>query len=96
MPQRGLLNDKLIDIIGDFIETWGRRTINLTIVSIPRKQVPLNERFADVHVVAMHAVLCGTGENHTKTDSMWDRAESFLEIASAMFILAMHVLTLDN
>ena len=87
---------QLIDVIGVFIETWGRRNINLTIVSIPLKQVPLNERLADVNVVAMHVVLWGKGENHEETASMWDRAESVLEIAPAIFIIAMHVLTLDN
>jgi hypothetical protein len=65
----------LIDIIGVFIETWGRKNINLTIVSIPRKQVPLNECLGDVNMVAMHAVLCGKGENHAEEEEEEEEEE---------------------
>jgi hypothetical protein len=56
----------------------------------------LNECLTDVHVVAMHIILCRKGENHAETAGMRDRAESILKIPTILFILSMHMLTLDD
>ena len=44
----------------------------------------------------MHIILCRKGENHAETSGMRDRAESVLKVPTSLFILSMHMLTLDN
>jgi hypothetical protein len=87
---------QLIDIIRVFIVTRRSRDTNLSIVSIAWEQIPLNECLTDVHVVTMHMVLCRKGENYAETHGMRDRAESILKMPTAMFILSMHMLTLNH
>ena len=87
---------QLIDIIGVIIIAWGSRDINLPIIPVSREQITLNECLTDVHVVTMHIILCRKGENHAETAGMRDRAESVLKISPSLFILSMHMLTLDN
>jgi hypothetical protein len=87
---------QLLDIIRVFIVTWWSRDINFPIIAVTREQITLNECLTDVHVVAMHIILCRKGENHAETAGMRDRAKSILKIPTTLFILSMHMLTLDD
>jgi hypothetical protein len=87
---------KLVDITIVFCEPRWWRYVDLTVVSIPRKEISLHECLADVHMIAKHMVLSCQGKDRAETASMWHRAESIFKIANSCVILSTHMLALND
>ena len=72
------------------------RDVNLTVVSVPGKEVSLHECLADVYMVAEHVVLSRQGKNSAETACVWHRAESVFKVANTCVVLSAHVLALND
>ena len=86
---------QLVDIVWVFIVTGRGRNVNFAIVPVTWKQISLNERLADIHMIAMHIILCCKRKNGAETTCMRYRAECVFKIPSALIIFPMHMLALN-
>jgi hypothetical protein len=86
---------QLVDIVWVFIVTGRGRNVNFAIVSVTRKQISLNERLADIHMIAMHVILCCKGKNGAEATCMRYRAKCVFKISPTLIIFPMHMLALN-
>ncbi len=68
------------------------RDVDLTVVSVPGKEVSLHECLADVYMVTEHVVLSRQGKNSAEPAGVRHRAESVFKVAQACVVLSAHVL----
>ena len=86
---------QLVDIVWVFIVTRRGRNVNFAIVPVTWKQISLNERLADIHMIAMHIILCCKRKNGAEATCMRYRTECVFKISPTLIIFPMHMLALN-